>query len=236
MTAVRRLNGAGIAAFRGWLVAGCPGDLPTHLLTDQSVSEALGTACTVEVRPFGTRFEFGEYLVERLSALSPSAIRFDVGLWDWLSLLYFDQLCPPKADGSRKPQELVRYALELSGRKWSRHFVRMSWMSVQEHGDNARVMLSVPMATHPDILEQLAGTQETFGSKTVIALARRLYWDETGGKTKRGAQAKGRGTPRRLSKILRQLRRTWDPGAMTPIQLQALLPVPEFSRWEAPAQ
>ncbi len=93
------------------------------------------------------------------------------------------------------------------------------------------MLLSVAMHIHPEILEQLAGAQETFGSRTVMAAAYELYWDPKLGRTRRGAQAKGRGTPRRLGKLMRQLRRTWDPAAMEPEALLALLPQREFGRW-----
>lgn len=231
MTVIRRLNSEGISEFRAWLASGGHGSPPVDLLSDASTSEPLGETCSVENVLFANRFEFGSYLVDKLAPVASATLRFDVGVWDWLSIYYFDQLCPPKSDGTRKLQEHVKYSLELAGRKWSRHLVRMSWMSVSEHGENARVMLSVPMSTHPEILEQLAGAQETFGSKTVVALARALYWDSAAGKTKRGAQGKGQGSPRRLSKLMRQFRRTWDPVAMTPEQLAGLLPKQEFGRW-----
>jgi hypothetical protein len=231
MTPVRIFTAAGLAAWNSWVVAGCPEPVPIDLLTDPAMSDPLEPSCTVEDQTFADRYAFGSYLQQRLRTAPVAAIRFNVGLWDWLSLFYIDQLAPVLGTGRRKKQEAVRLALQLSGRKWSRHLVRMSWMSVQEHGERARMMLSVPMDVHPDLLEQLAGAQETFGSPTVIAAAFALYWDPEAGRTRRGAQAKGQGTPRRLGKIMRQLRRTWDPNAMTASQLLSLLPPREFGRW-----
>lgn len=231
MTPVRTFTAPGLAAWSDWVRAGYPEPAPVDLLSDPVMSVPLQPPCTVEPRTFADRYTFGCYLQERLSSAPVGAIRFDVGLWDWLSLFYIDELAPLQGTGRRKKQESVRLALQLTGRKWSRHLVRMSWMSVQEHGERARMMLNVPMDVHPDLLEQLAGAQETFGSPTVIAAAHALYWDAEAGRTRRGAQAKGQGTPRRLGKLMRQLRRTWDPNAMTASQLLGLLPPREFGRW-----
>ena len=236
MTTVRIFTPAALTEWREWVAAGCTELAPLHLLEDPTVALPLQPACTIEQRSFASRYDFGLYLCERLAPASVGSIRFEVGLWDWLSLFYIDQLAPLQASGRRKKQEAVRLALQLSGRKWSRHLVRMSWMSVQEHNERARMMLSVAMDVHPDLLEQLAGTQETFGSPTAIAAAWNLYWDPTTGRTRRGAQSKGQGTPRRLGKILKQLRRTWDPNAMAPEQLLGLLPEREFGRWNVASE
>ncbi len=36
----------------------------------------------------------------------------DAGLWNWLALRYFEQLCPPDAKGVRKPMAAGHYVLE----------------------------------------------------------------------------------------------------------------------------
>src|SRR5262249_61882818 len=109
------------------------------------------------------------------------------------------------------PKERVRCSLGVRNRKWSRHIVRMSWMSVKDHGEAARVMLSVPISKHTDVMEQIGGQQEAFGARSVVELADRLYFDVGTGRLRRGAQSKGGGSPRRLRTFLRQFRRTYDP-------------------------
>ena len=207
MTAVRRLTPEGISRFRDWINQGGAGGAPASLLTDPETSEPLGGAATLEVREFASRYEFGEYLVEQLSPLPASVIRFDPGVWDWISLFYIDMLAPVQASGTRDVKEIVRYSLELRNRKWSRHLVRMNWMALIEHGPMARVMLGLPVNKHSDVLEQLAGQQETFGARSVVQVANQLYWDPREAAVKRGVQGKGGGTPRRLVRFMRQLRR-----------------------------
>lgn len=229
MTAVRRLTPPGRAEFKAWLEQGAPGAAPAHLLADPLTSEALSGAASVDQRSFASRLELGEYLLDHLAAL-PAALRFDEGVWDWLSLFYIDELLPAGPDGARDVREIVRYALELRNRKWSRHIVRMSWMAVKDHGTYARVMLAVPINKHTDVMEQIGGQQEAFGAQAVVELADRLYWDPNAGVLRRGAQGKAGGSPRRLVRFLRQFRRTFDPPGMTVEQLLGSLPR-EFEKW-----
>lgn len=230
MHPVRRLTSAGIARYREWLEKGAPGDAPAGLLAGGETSEQLETPVSVENRSFGSRLELGRYLAERLAALPAGQLRFDAGVWDWLSLLYIDELAPRGAGGTRDMKQVYRYTLELRNRLWSRHVLRMSWMTVMDHGEAARVMLALPVTKQSEVLEQLAGQQEVFGARPVVEAADRLYWDTRSGVLKKGAQGKGGGTPRRLVRFMRQFRRTYDPPAMTVEQLLASLPQ-EFEKW-----
>ena len=235
MGLVRCLTDEGRAAFRAWIRAGAAGEAPRHLLTEEGSSAematAAGTAAIVDDGPFASRLAHGRHLTERLKGFSPATLSFDEGVWDWLSLFYIDQLLPV-VDGKRKPKEVVRYCLQLDGRKWSRHYVRMNWLSVREHGDAARVMLSGPMDRHPDILEQLSGQQEMFGSKGVIAAADALYWSGTLGALKKGhATRTAPGAVQRLRTVIRQFERTWDLEMLTAAQVVEMLPR-EFERWK----
>lgn len=228
---VRKLNADGRAAFAQWIADGGKGDAPLHLLSGEGTSDALAHDVEADLGPFETRYDMGVHLAEALKPLGASAW-FDEGLWDWLALYYIDQ-SSAAVGGVRKLQARERYVLELRNRKWSRHLVRMSWLAVQEHGDNARVLLTTPPHGHSEVLEQLAGQQELFGAKPLMAAARRLYWTDAAGGLKRGAQGKGPGTPRRLRRIMSQFRRTWDPNTMNATQLIDLLPA-EFDRWKKP--
>ncbi|MGP0059738.1 MAG: hypothetical protein ACLPID_10675 [Beijerinckiaceae bacterium] len=231
MAIVRRLTQAGIDQFREWLSKGAPSPAPVILLASPETSEPVEGTSTVEQCDFATRLELGEYLRDRLGGVPTARIRFDAGLWDWLSLFYINDLAPLGANGTREMKQIYRYTLELKNRMWSRHVVRMSWMAVVDHGKFARIMLALPITKQSEVLEQLAGQQEVFGARSVVEAADKLYWDEDSDTLKRGAQGKAAGTPRRLVRFMRQLRRTYDPPAMTADQLIGTLPR-EFERWK----
>lgn len=235
MAATRRLTEQGVAAFRAWIAAGAAGDPPHDLLDKPETSASLHATVDVEHRNFSSRYELGAYLVPRFEPLGAGRIAFDAGLWDWLTLLWFDSIAPRDASGKRRLHEIARYSQEPASRRWSRHVVRMSWFAVQTHGERARYFLSTPLDRHTDVLEQIAGQQEVFGSRTAVALGERLYWDEGSQQLRKGAGGKSAGSPRRLSRFMRQIRMTYDPETMTVDQMVALLPG-EFARWLKPPE
>jgi hypothetical protein len=227
---LRRLNDAGLARYRAWLDAGAPGEVPRHLLDDPETSVALAARRPRPHEVFERRYDLGVALVELLDALDPGQVRFDVGLWDWLSLHLFDQICPVRA-GQRKPAERARYVLEIDDHKRRyRHLVRSAWSLVHRHGPHARFLLWAPPHTHGELTEQLASTQELIASTSVIEACATLYWDEERQDRRRGFGGKGPGSARRIPLIRRQFRLTYDIDHMPAERILALLPR-EFDRF-----
>jgi hypothetical protein len=173
----------------------------------------------------------------RLASLDPGLISNDRGLWTWLALYLFDQLCPTGPDGKRKLDKQYRYILSADYRHYYRHLVRTPWQLTRDHGPNSRFLLLAtneganPLRRHGDILEQLGGTQSIIRSRPIIAEASRLYSDPLTGRPRKGAAGKGGGSIRRFARVLRQLDLTFDPEFMPPGGLSAVLPV-EFDAWE----
>src|SRR5688572_29968043 len=99
---VARLNEAGLATFAGWLEslkAGGSLQAPTPLLSDPQSTEEVAAEIEVEPRAFANRFEAAEYLYSRFTAGGLNDVERDGGLWAWLSLFYFDDVCPPGRGG-----------------------------------------------------------------------------------------------------------------------------------------
>jgi hypothetical protein len=235
---LRRLNGEGIAAWCAWLQGRERGDPPRHLLDDRATSEPVFPATALLPRGFANRYEFGAHLVELLRGHEIARVRFEAGLWDWLSLHYFDLVCPVDPAGKRRVGEAVRYAFDVANhQKRARHLVRTAWSLVQQHGESARFMLGGPPHVHGDMVEQLANRQEIIGSRSLIGAASLLYWEEERQTFKVGAatrESRRGGTVRRLIDIAMQFKLTYDLDSMTPEQILELLP-PEFDRWRAPS-
>jgi hypothetical protein len=234
---LRRLNETGIAQFSEYLSGGAMGAYPLHLLGHPDTSEPLAVPVKLTQRNYSNRYEFGRDLAMKLNALEPAAISNDRGLWTWLSLYFFDQLCPLGADGKRKLDKQYRYVLSGDYRHYYRHLVRTPWQLSRDHGPNSRFLLMAtsdgadPLRRHGDILEQLGGTQSIIRSRPIIAEASRLYADPLTGRPKKGAAGKGGGSIRRFARVLRQLDLTFDPELMPSGGLGAILPV-EFAGWK----
>jgi hypothetical protein len=101
---------------------------------------------------------------------------------------------------------------------------------------------SAPLSRQSYLLDQLAARQfvilscacpyrktgshfsGTCARPTLIAVARRLYTDPRTGRQRRGAGAKGKGSPRRLALIANQLALTYDIHNMSVDQFLGILP------------
>lgn len=230
---LRSLNRHGIDAFRQHvelLRTGHNAPTPLHLLENPDFSRPL----PFEFEPkdadgFGNRAEMGAYLASVLDNVR-GQILHDEGFWSAMGLKWFDHLCPPRADGTRKPGENARYVLEPHRRAY-RHLVWGSWWAIDRYGEDGRyLLLPITIGEHPlefgggEVMGQIGANQMTTSAPSVIRLGRMLYADPLTGRQRRGSGGKGRGSPRRFVKVLRQFQLTYDFGSMDESKLKALLP------------
>lgn len=236
MPRVRVLNAEGLAKFAEYLTALriSPAKAPPFdLLEDGRYSDPFDPEVTIEQRVFSSAFDIGQHMIKVFANCEDRLISRNHGLWSWLALFYFDQLCKPDASGNRKPLEDAVYVLEerFSFRRYYRHAVRTPWLAVKEHGEYAKVLLLTSgKGTRTDINEQLGAYQHLFANKTIIASAYAMYFDKNRQKPRKGAGGKGGGSARRLASIARQLELTYDLQECTPVKFLTLLPR-EFKAW-----
>lgn len=236
-----RFNDDGVAFFAEYLArlrTGEAVECPRGALFDSCFSTEIGA---IEIDPnlqFRDRFASAKYLNRLLGGLEAGVER-DVGLWAWLSLLYFDQLCPKDRAGKRKVGEQARYIpVPNAFQKFYRHLLLGPFLIYRAHANDpscARVMLANPVSAPGDIVEQLASRQELVTNRAVVAVATALYVDSASGQLKRGSGGKGSGSPRRLADFVNQVDLTYDLYAMTPNELLGLLPK-EFDRFRPKPQ
>ncbi len=227
---VRCFNDDGIAEFSRWLRNGAVGSVPANLLTDSAFSTPMVKSSIPEIATFSDGYEFGLFLVDLLSSYDPHQISYNAGLWTWLAALFFEQLAPADNEGKRSLRRPYVYVLSET-RKYYRHLVRGPWYLVRTHGPEARFLLApmrtddnAPLSRQSSLLDQLAARQFVISSPTLIAAARRHYTDPNTGRQRRGAGAKGKGSPRRLALIANQLALTYDVRNMSVDQFIKLLP------------
>lgn len=231
-----QLTEAGLEVFADYLVRARLGEavtVPTHLLSDPDCSAVLSEDIVVDAgRSFTNRFECSGYLHGVLAG-APLGTDRNVGLWAWLSLLYFDQVCPIGKDGRRRVGEHARYIPEPNAfQRFYRHLLLGPYLVYRAHKDHpaaAGAVLASPVAAPGDMVEQLASRQELVSNVAAMSVATKLYVDDKGN-LKRGAGGKGAGSVRRLVDILNQFDLTYDLYAMPSDELLGLLPK-EFDRF-----
>jgi len=237
---LRKLNAAGLEEFERFLdslTSETPLSFPDALLIDQATSEPLAGDIDVERKRFGSRFDAAKYLNEVLARAEMAELEKDKGLWAWLSLFFFDQLCVPDGSGQRKPGARAKWIPETDDyRRYYRHLLAGPYLIYRSHHDNparAFVLLCGPLDRPGEIVEQLASRQEIVANKAVLETATNLYIDSETGHPKRGAAGKTRGSARRFAEILNQFDVTWDLSIMESSDLVKMLPK-EFEKFRVP--
>jgi len=238
MTKVHRLNKSGRERFKDFIF-GCAGDVPVEypetLLGDPMFAEPVEADIFVEHRTFANRLDAARYFHRVLNGSSLSNVDTDAGLWSWLALFFFPDICTRDAKGHLKPGESARWVLEeKSFRRYYRHLLAGPYRIYRTHIDNpdrAMALLSTSVGNPGEIAEQIASRQELVTNKGVVAAATLLYWDRTKGSLKRGAAGKNTpGTARRFAEVLAQFDLNWDLYSMAPEQIISILPR-EFDRF-----
>jgi hypothetical protein len=232
---VRALSAAGVERFRAYLAglrAGARAAPPRSLLEDPQASTALSAEAWVERRPFSSRWGVGEYLWRQLAPLPSEEVEGNRGLWAWLALYYFDQVCPARADATRKPGQDYRHVPDFGFRYRYRHLLYGPYVVYRRHRGYAILVLSGPVHVEQQVYQEITSRTDLVASRGVIEALNALYLDRVRGMPKRGAQVPSPepGTLRRFVHVLQQLDVTYDVYGMSGQGILDLLP-PEFASW-----
>ena len=235
---LRRFTSSGLMQFEQYLdqLKVAPTTPPPNwLLMDDAAAES---AADVEVvdQKFATRFDVAEYLDRLLSIAKINTVERDAGLWAWLTLFFFGQVCPVGKNGERSAGEAARYVplIDLS-RRYYRHLLLGPWSMFVSHRDDPerlRGLLTnkLEVATS-ETFRLFIENPPLFACKAVVSTATRMYYDFGKGTIRRGAGSKEAGGCRRFVDFLQQLDCTFDLQRMTEPQLLSYLPS-EFERFK----
>ncbi len=245
---LRKLNERGIEKFLEFLHSvpnnpnlSAPRDLLNHSETSIEVE---GEEIEIDEKQFGSRYAAAEYLFQKLNRVGISGISEDRGIWSWLALFYFDELCPPKKGGDRKPGQDARWVPEKSARRYYRHLLAGPYRIYKAHSSNpqcASIVLCGPLHEPGEIVENLASRQDLITNAALLSTASNLYIDASTGLPKKGAASRvkivtgkrrGRpGTVLRMIDVIQQLDVVWDIFAMSPHAIAQILPR-EFDKFK----
>lgn len=235
---IRRFTDAGTAAFKAYLARLRTGDSappPMHLLEDARHSEPAYPEVIAEARPFASRYDFARYADRLFEHEAPDAVFNDTHLWSWLSLYYFDQVCPVR-NGARRPGRDYRHIPEPVFRLEHRHLLSGAFLVYTVYAlkdDLAEFLLCTPLPKESKVYHDILSRQNLATNPAVITAARRLYFNTKTHSIKRGAYQKMKpGAWSRFITVIQQLELNYDLYSMTWKQVLELLP-PEFDQWWA---
>lgn len=230
---LRRLTDQGVIEFADFLAElkiDSKTPIPTHLLKDDATSEPVEFDVDIDEKQFNSRHDLGKYLVTLLANTNQARLRADNGLWNWLALFYFAQICGKDKDGNYKPSGAEHYIVASEYGKRPRHAIRTTYILIEKYGDSVQFMFS-KIDERGEVLEQIASTQYYWTCKGVINAANQLYQDQNRMTYKSGAAGNGRGSARRFRTYLRQLTLTYDLYTLGSDGLVDMLPK-EFARFK----
>ena len=139
-------------------------------------------------RKFTDRYDMGAYLDQILPSDIAIVQHTNVGLWSWISAVYFHQLLEKTKSGQKfKLWSSYRYApLPYQKFRYYRHLAFMNfWLKRTMGKDVARFFLSRPLYEHSDAIEQLYTQDRDFlASKGLMDAALEMYMDPRTGTMK----------------------------------------------------
>lgn len=233
---VRFLNEKGVNIFKEYLQSLRDGDTsppPDEILTAPETSDEFSQLAQVErERTFKSRIEVSLYFTQTLEPISALLPKHHRGAWSWLSLFYFNQVCPLQADGKRVPGRDYRHIPDTSYRYRHRHLLAGPCSVFQLHGEKARLLLASQLHEENHFHHQIASRQNLITNPNIMEALDILYFDQKTQRPKRGAQNQGTpGCLYRFIDIIQQLDVTYDLHSIKADRLISLLPK-EFKNWK----
>ncbi len=202
------------------------------LLFDDTLSGKFGDDYFIDRSiQFENRYSLGKYLY---SIFENRHLEKETGLLSWLALIYLDQICDKKGQRNRlKVLSTYRYIPEVeNSRRFYRHLILTPLLVWQQLKEEAILLLSNPLYESGDAVEQWMSRRDFIANKTILKVAKILYFDEARKKPKvRAFTTSEPGNAIRLAKdIVPQLSMTYDLYEAPVDQVISLLPN-EFGEW-----
>jgi hypothetical protein len=240
MMHLKRLTDDGVKSFSIFLESlqtDTPNPVPSYLLDEDGKAKPVPGPVVIEAKRFKNRHELGCYLCGLLSSSVPADVVQDPGLWTWLALFYFEQLCKRSKSGRWIPGERAKWIPDRDYRKYYRHLVRGPYQVCRIYADSpalCKALLVNSLDTPGELYEQVAARQQLVTNRGLVAAMTKMYLDPSGEKLRKGVGGKGGGSSRRLSlDVLEQFDLTFDLYGMSAEHIVGLLPR-EFDRFRQP--
>jgi hypothetical protein len=200
--------------------------VPSHLLEENSLTEAVKPPIAIAPRQFTTRRDAAVYLVACLAPLAEQDVRTNAGLWTWLTLYFFDEVCPAH-DGWRNVKNDYYYVFEPKNpRHFYRHLLFIAWRALRIAPEHNRLFLNSSVSSLDAVTTHVMKRLFLTRIRCVFEVLDRLYWDKERGRVRigiTGSQMKPGDLAHRFPIRIRQLEKTYDLLSLTADQRITLL-------------
>jgi hypothetical protein len=226
---LRQFNPDGIQAFRAFLAV-CrekpDAPAPAELLDDFRMTQLVVPPVEIEKPRLLQKADAATYLAKLLGQMPEQHIVENVGLWTWLTLFFFDDICRAQ-DGVRTLKNDYCYVFEpKNSRHYYRHLLFLSWRILTIAPKHHRLFLTGPIATLDSVTMEVMKRLYLTRIPCIFEVLDRLYWNDASGKARKGIvgqQIRPGDLSHRLPLRIRQLEKTYDLMSLTADQLLELL-------------
>lgn len=227
---LRQFNQQGIEAFRQFLVE-CrhtpTTPMPTALLEDDSLTEPVRPNIEVEPRRLIQQNEAAEFLRQTLAPIPDHEVDAADGLWTWLSLYFFESVCPKKS-GLREVKNDYHFIFKHNdSRHYYRHLLYLCWRVVAISPTHNRLLLAGQVSRQNRLTHEIIKRLFLTRIPSMFEVLDLLYWDLDRAAPKRGVvnfnKVSAGDLVHRLPTVIRQLEKTYDLQSLSADQLIELL-------------
>ncbi len=226
---LRRFNPDGLNTFRE-LLALCrrqpDTEIPVGLLENATLTEVVAPETQIAAAPFETKGDAARYLASVLRPLAEEDLLYDAGMWSWLSLLFFDSVCPIE-NGNRVVKNDYHYIFAPKNtRHFYRHLLFVSWRVLKLAPTHNRLFLRARLNILDQITERVMSRLFFTRIPCIFEVLDRLYWDEKKGHPRKGItdmKVRAGNLRHRLPIRIHHLEKTYDLMSLDANQLIELL-------------
>jgi hypothetical protein len=227
---LRQFNASGIDRFRLVLQTCRENPLAAidlQLLEDKELTEEVQGDVEVTAQAFTTKGDAGHYLHSLLDPiLAHDDIMANIGLWSWLSLYFFDSVCPPDSQGKRRVNNDCHYIYEPVSRYYCRHLLFISWRILDITKTHHRLFSTTKISILDRVTLEVFGKLYLVRIPCIFEVLDRIYWKEQSERVRKnvaGSEIMKGDLTHRFPMMIQQLEKTYDLQSLSADQLIGLL-------------
>jgi hypothetical protein len=199
---------------------------PYELLEDAAMTRLVSPVVELDRPGFRTKRNAAEYLTRVLCGLSERAVADNRHLWNWLSLYYFEDVCPAHR-GRREILSDTLYVMPAEFRLRYRHLLATSYRILVAAPRHNRLLLDTPLSVYGKVVDIVMSRLYLQRIPCIFEVIDKLYFDHGTGRIKKGFIDPNGPRPgdlrHRLPIRIRQLEKTYDLNVLDADQLISLL-------------
>jgi hypothetical protein len=152
-----------------------------QLLEDKKLTLEVPNGADVNEQIFETKGDAGKYIHALISStgLAQDDVILNVGLWSWLSLFFFDSVCPKNKNGGRRVKSDYTYIYKSQHMYHYGHLLFVSWRAWDTVPNNKphRLITSTRIDELDRVTREIMKRISLFRIPCIFEVLDRIYWN-----------------------------------------------------------